>query len=91
MLTELDPRAAGITTIIWATGYRWDYDWVDPPIFDGHGYPVQHRGVVPDRPGLYFVGLHWLHTRKSGLFPGVGDDALHVVDHLSDRSATSRV
>lgn len=85
MITELDLAARGITTVIWATGYGWDYSWVDLPVVDGRGNPLQRRGVVPDRPGLYFVGLHWLHTRKSGLFLGVGDDAAHVASHIAER------
>lgn len=86
-VTELDLAEAGIDTVLWATGYRWDYDrWVDLPVFDGFGYPVQHRGVT-EHPGLYFLGLHYLHTLKSGLFLGVGEDAQHVADHLAQRSA----
>jgi len=55
------------------------------PIFDEFGYPVQERGVTV-RPGLYFVGLHWLHTIKSGLLAGVGDDAVHVAEHIASRA-----
>lgn len=86
IVTELDLDAAGISTIIWATGYRWNFDWVDAPVFDDYGYPIQERGVT-DRPGLYFVGLHWLHTLKSGLFLGVGGDAANVAEHIADRRA----
>lgn len=85
-IDELDLADAGIDTVIWATGYRWDYSsWIDPPIFDDFGYPVQERGVT-DYPGLYFVGLHYLHTRRSGLLLGVGDDAEHVAAHIADRA-----
>jgi putative flavoprotein involved in K+ transport len=83
-ISELDLKEAGVYTIIWATGYDRDYDFVKLPIFDEFGYPIQDRGVTDYR-GLYFVGLHWLHTLKSGLFLGVGDDAAHVADHIAER------
>jgi putative flavoprotein involved in K+ transport len=83
---ELDLHAAGISTILWSTGYRPDYDWLDLPVTDEHGWPLQTRGVTPHE-GLYFVGVHWLHTRKSSLFLGVGEDAGHVVEHLTARGA----
>ena len=75
---ELDLRAAGVRTVLWANGYRPDYGWVRLPVFDAHGWPVQSRGVT-EVPGLYFVGVHWLHKRKSALLLGVGEDAEHVV------------
>jgi len=71
-----------IRTVIWATGYTYDYDWVRVPVFDSRGRPVQQRGVS-DRPGLYFLGLHWMHTFKSGLFSGVGADAEHLAEHMT--------
>lgn len=83
-IPELDLRKVGITTVLWATGYRWDYSWIDLPVFDEYGYPVQKRGVT-GYPGLYFLGLHWLHKLKSGLFLGVGEDAEHVAGHLANR------
>lgn len=70
--------------IVWATGYNYDFSWVNFPIFDEFGYPQQERGITP-QPGLYFVGLHWLHTIKSGLLVGVGDDAAYVVEHIESR------
>lgn len=85
VLTELDLDDAGISTIIWATGYRFDFSWVKFPIFDEFGYPGQERGVTA-QPGLYFVGLHWLHTIKSGLLAGVGDDAAHVAAAIDARA-----
>lgn len=84
VLTELDLDAAGISTIVWATGYDFDFSWVDFPIFDEYGYPIQKRGVT-EQPGLYFLGLHWLHTLKSGLLLGVGEEAAHVVEHIKGR------
>lgn len=83
---QLDLADAGIGTVIWATGYRWDYGgWIDLPVVDDYGYPVQQRGVTA-YPGLYFLGLHYLHTRRSGLLLGVGDDAEHVAAHIAERA-----
>ena len=81
----LDPADAGIRTVIWATGFSLDSDrWVRLPVFDDDGYPRQYRGVT-DHPGLYFVGLFWMHSFASDLLYGVGDDAAHVVAHLAAR------
>jgi putative flavoprotein involved in K+ transport len=79
---ELSLRAAGVTTVIWATGYDFDHGWLHAPCFDATGDPVQRRGVT-DVPGLYFLGLHWMHTFGSGTFLGLGDDAAHVAEHLT--------
>ena len=81
---ELDLRAAGIASIIWATGYSPDFNWVNISVFDEYEYPVQRRGVTA-LPGLYFVGLPWLHTARSGLLGGVGEDAAFIVNHLISR------
>lgn len=85
IIRELDLSEAGITSIIWACGYSFDLSWVEFPIFDEFGYPVQQRGITA-QPGLYFVGLHWLHTAASGLFYGVGEDAAHVTAYLANRT-----
>jgi putative flavoprotein involved in K+ transport len=76
-MAELDLKAAGITNVIWATSYTFDFSFVELPIVDGDGYPRQQRGVTA-YPGLYFVGLPWLHNAKSGLLYGVGQDAVHI-------------
>lgn len=78
---ELDLRASGITSVLWANGYRPDFSWIEPPLTDDMGWPRQRRGAS-DRPGLFFVGLHWLHKRKSALLFGVREDAEHVVSLL---------
>lgn len=70
-----------VTTIIWATGYEFDYSWLDLPVLDQHRRPIQHRGVT-DVPGAYFLGLHWMHTFKSGLLSGVGADAEYIANRL---------
>jgi putative flavoprotein involved in K+ transport len=83
--TELDLDAAGIRSVVWCTGYRLDYGWVDLPVFDEWGYPLHERGVTT-HPGLYAVGLPWLHRQPSAAFAGVGADAAHVVDHIASRA-----
>ena len=80
-ITELDLIDANINTIIWATGFDWDFKWIDLPVCDEYGYPIQERGIT-EHDGLYFVGLHYLHTLKSGLFLGVGEDAAHIAAHM---------
>jgi putative flavoprotein involved in K+ transport len=83
-ILKLDLKSAGITNVIWATGYKFDFSLVKLPIFDESGYPLQKRGVTKS-PGLFFVGLPFLHNGKSGLLAGVGDDAKHIVSVLSMR------
>jgi putative flavoprotein involved in K+ transport len=78
----LDVKAAGISTIIWATGYQFDFSWVKLPVFDEEGFPVQQRGVTTQA-GLYFIGLPWLHKFQSGLLMGVGEDAQYLVEQLT--------
>ncbi|GAA2006799.1 MSMEG_0569 family flavin-dependent oxidoreductase [Nocardioides kribbensis] len=74
---ELDLAAAGVTSVVWAIGYRPDYRWVGVGAFDGSGRPTHHRGVTAV-PGLSFLGLPWLHTWGSGRFLGIARDAEHV-------------
>jgi putative flavoprotein involved in K+ transport len=76
---DLDLTAAGITSVIWAIGYRPDYRWARVGVFDGTGHPTHTRGVTAI-PGLYFLGLPWLHTWGSGRFHGIARDAEHVVN-----------
>ena len=81
---ELDLTEAGVASIIWAAGFRPDYSWIDLDVADEYGWPMQQRGVSP-HDGLYFVGVNWLHKRKSALLCGVGEDAEHVVSTLVSR------
>ena len=73
----IDLREAGITAVVWATGFGSDRRWIQIPVFDGRGYPTHERGVT-SCPGLYFLGLPWQHTWGSGRFVGVGDDAAYL-------------
>ena len=86
--TELDLAASGITSIIWTTGFRSDWSWVDLPMFDGAGYPTHKRGVT-SVDGAYVIGLPWLYTWGSGRFVGIGRDAEFVADHIEARSSAS--
>jgi putative flavoprotein involved in K+ transport len=79
---ELSLTEAGITSVIWATGYRFNFNWIKGLALDEFGYPVQEQGVS-SLPGVYFVGLHWLNKFKSGLLYGVAEDAAHVAQHLA--------
>lgn len=83
-ILELDLNSAGVTSVIWATGFKFEFNLVKMPVFDEDGYPIQKRGVTW-APGLYFVGLPFLHTSQSGLLAGVGADAAHVVEHITAR------
>lgn len=78
---ELDLKNAGITNIIWTTGFRADWSWVELPIFDGAGYPTHKRGVT-SMPGVYVLGLPWLFTWGSGRFVGIGRDAEYLASQL---------
>jgi putative flavoprotein involved in K+ transport len=82
--TELDLASAGITSVIWCIGFAPDFSWLDAPVFNGRGHPQHVRGVT-QQPGLYFLGLPWLHTWGSGRFSGVARDALYLAEHMETR------
>ena len=85
----LDLTPGKIKTIIWATGFRPDYSWLDVPVLDHKGQ-IRHDGGVVETPGLYLLGMPFLRRRKSSLIDGVGDDArdlsAHLASHLRDRA-----
>ena len=82
-LEELDLAASGITSIIWATGFSFDFSLVRLPVTDADGYPIQQRGVS-EYPGLYFLGMPWLYKQKSGLLVGVGEDAEYLASTIAE-------
>ena len=86
MIESLDLDAAGISTVIWATGFTYDFGWIEGLPVDAQGYPVTEGGASP-LPGLYFCGLNWMTRRKSGILYGVGDDAREVARRLALRHA----
>jgi putative flavoprotein involved in K+ transport len=77
----MDLNKGGIRTILWATGYRPDYSWLEVPVFDRKGQ-VRHDGGVVESPGMYLMGLQFLRRRKSALIDGAGDDARDLSAHL---------
>jgi putative flavoprotein involved in K+ transport len=81
-----DGRILDVTAVVWATGFRLDFGWIELPIFDDGGHPIHHRGVVDAAPGLYFLGLPFQYTPTSGHVGGVGNDARHVAEHIATRS-----
>jgi len=84
--TRLDLAAAGITSVVWCIGFAPDFAWVDAPVFNGRGHPVHLRGVTRE-PGLYFLGLPWLHTWGSGRFSGIARDAAFLGDAIAAQAA----
>jgi putative flavoprotein involved in K+ transport len=88
VIEDLDLQSAGIGTVIWAVGYSFDFNLVKFPVFDDDGYPIQKRGTTC-YPGLYFIGLPWLHKQKSGLLSGVGDDAAFIASTIAEREVSN--
>lgn len=83
-MTELDLETEGVRSIVWATGFRVAYDWIDVPVFDESGDPV-HRGGITAHPGVFFIGLRWLTKYKSFFIYGIGEDAQRLAAHIASR------
>jgi putative flavoprotein involved in K+ transport len=79
----LDLAAAGVSSIVWCTGFKPDWSWIDVPFLDDTGYPDHHRGVVRRTQGLYVLGLPWLYTWGSGRFASVARDAEHLAGEIA--------
>jgi putative flavoprotein involved in K+ transport len=79
---SLDLRSGAIRSIVWATGYRPDYSWLDVPVIDPKG-SLRHDGGIVDAPGMYALGLPVLRRRKSSFIYGAEDDARDIVEHLA--------
>jgi putative flavoprotein involved in K+ transport len=88
LIREIDLTSAGIQSVIWATGFTFDFSLVGLPVSDSDGYPMQTRGIT-QYPGLYFVGLPWIHNAKSGLLFGVGEDAEFIAANIKARNRRS--
>ena len=82
-----DGRALDVANVVWCTGFRSDYTWIDLPLEYEDGYPRQYRGAVQSLPGLYFVGMLFLHSFSSMLVLGAGRDAERVARHIDKRVA----
>ena len=78
-----DGRVMEVANLIWCTGSRPDFDWVDLPVFDQDGLPRHDRGVVASQPGLYFIGLWFLSGFTSSLLGGVGRDAERIAGQIA--------
>jgi putative flavoprotein involved in K+ transport len=85
-----DGRLLEVENVIWCTGFRQDFPWIDLPIFRGDGRPVHDRGVAPSEPGLYFVGLVGQYSFSSDVIPGAGRDAGYVADAIASRAPRDR-
>ena len=86
---QLDLRSGEIRAVVWATGFRPDYRWLDVPVIDAKGQ-LSHQGGVVGSPGLYALGLPVLRRRKSTFIYGIEDDAREVIDHLTQYLAVRR-
>jgi putative flavoprotein involved in K+ transport len=86
-----DGRVLDVQNVVWCTGFRPDYSWIELPLEIGDdGFPVQYRGVVESSPGLYFVGMLFLHSFASMLIAGSGRDAERVAVHIATRRSTTQ-
>jgi len=83
-----DGRTFDVASVVWATGFRQVYDWVDLPLPIADGWPVEYRGVVDTPPGLYFCGLAFQYCFASGEVNGVGRDAAYLADRIAARTTT---
>jgi len=81
-ILELSLAEAGVTSIVWATGFALDFSWLKVDAFDEEGRPKHQRGISAE-PGIYFLGLPWLSRRASSFIWGVWHDAKHLADHIS--------
>ena len=86
--SSIDLVADEVRTVIWATGFRPNWAWVDLPFLDETGYPAHDRGISTRVPGLHLLGLPWLHTWGSGRFASIDRDARHLITHVAARAST---
>ena len=80
-----DGRVLDVSNVIWCTGFREEFPWIDLPIFGEDERPLHERGVVVGEPDLYFVGLHFQYAATSDVLPGVGRDAEYIAKHIASR------
>ena len=83
---EMSLLSSSVKSIIWATGFRYNFDWIKLKLTDKKGHPIQKRGVTKYK-GLYFMGLQWMHSSKSAQFIGVGEDAEFIVNDIRTKYA----
>lgn len=80
-----DGRVLEVANVVWCTGFRTDFSWIDLPVFGDDGNPLHYRGVVDSEPGLYFLGLVFLYSKSSDVLPGAGRDAEYIAEHIANR------
>ena len=80
-----DGRVVDVPNVIWCTGYRNEFSWIDLPVFDEDGRPRHYRGVVESEPGLYFLGLVLQYSATSDVLPGRGRDARYIAEQIASR------
>jgi putative flavoprotein involved in K+ transport len=85
-----DGHVLDVSNVIWCTGFREEFSWIDLPDFDENERPLHERGVVVGEPGLYFVGLRFQYAATSDVLPGVGRDAEYIAKHIASREPTCR-
>ena len=85
-----DGRVVDAGTVVWCTGFRQAFDWVDLPAFGEDGWPREYRGVVDGVPGLYFCGIQFQYAAASMVIHGVGRDAAHVASRIVRRQGSVR-
>ena len=78
-------RTLDVTNVIWCTGFRSDFSWIDLPVLGEDGEPVHERGVVTSEPGLYFVGLPFQYSKSSEVLPGIGRDHAYIAKQIAMR------
>jgi len=77
-----------MSSVIWATGYAFDFSWIQLQVLDAKGVPTHVHGVAPV-PGVYFLGLPWLSKMNSSFLSGVGDDAARIAERIHQRKLAS--
>jgi putative flavoprotein involved in K+ transport len=83
-----DGRALEVTNVVWCTGFASDFSWINLPVLGDDDRPAHDRGVVASQPGLYFVGLFFLSALTSSLLGGVGADARHIAEHITNSQSS---
>ncbi|MEM8553659.1 MAG: MSMEG_0569 family flavin-dependent oxidoreductase [Pseudomonadota bacterium] len=83
-ITEIDLAERGVTSVLWAIGFRPNYAWIEADVFDERGKPKFHRGVTA-QPGLHFIGLGWLNTWGSGRFLAIEEDSAYLADQIEEQ------
>jgi len=86
-----DGRVLDVANVIWCTGFGNGLSWIDLPIFDANGEPRHESGVATDETGLYFVGLHFLHSLSSMMIHGIARDAKRIADTIERRTQAAEM